>query len=282
MIEPDKFAELTTMTDCEWQAWVNSTNYRPLKRGNHKLGDAWLSWSLPATSAGSCPGSTPACERICYGTQSFYTFDNVAESLLKNLAVASREDFVEVIVGDLVKRRKKSDKVVRIHANGDFFSAEYAGAWEQIVRIAREWEFLFYTRSWRVPGIREAIDRIADLPNARPWFSVDRETGWPESPPKFVRIAYLQLDADDRPARVPDIVFRTRILRSAVGKRVRGAVVCPVENGVGLAESVRKITCDTCRICLAVRGSQNDPRRRRRGEKEIAVGRTSLPVCDPE
>src|SRR5262249_29061227 len=127
---------------------------------------------------------------------------------------------------------------------------DYARAWLQVMRGAPTTRFYFYTRSWRVPAIRRALERMAELPNVRAWFSCDHDTGVPASPPPSRRLAWPMADEDDRPPR-GDLVFRANRLRSQVQKRVPlpgtpgSAPVCPPENGA----AGRRLSCDRCGVC---------------------------------
>jgi hypothetical protein len=110
---------------------------------------------------------------------------------------------------------------------------------------------------------------MAQLPNVRAWFSVDRQTGLPRRLPPGVRLAWLMTTADDRPPRA-DLIFRVQSLRRLVQKWVRwerGAaqtLVCPTENGV----TGHRTSCEQCGICW-------------REPSSSSPGRVSLPVIVP-
>jgi len=75
---------------------------------------------------------------------------------------------------------------VRVHVGGDFYDADYAEKWLEIGKRFPEVRFLAYTRSWRVPEVREILEEIRKLPNFALYASTDVDTGppppgWPEA-----------------------------------------------------------------------------------------------------
>ena len=177
-----------------------------------------------------------------------------------NLALARRPDFVARVRAFLVAHHVR---VVRVHTGGEFFSARYARKWRRIMRRSPRVRFFTYTRAWRVPAIKAVLGDIAGLPNARVWYSCDRETGLPADIPDRVHIAWLMADEDDRPPAGSDLVFRVRRLRSRPASTIGGVPVCPAEDGTARAA---RPTCDRCRLCW----------RRRSGD----AGRLPLPLLD--
>lgn len=61
---------------------------------------------------------------------------------------------------------------------------------------------------------------------------------------KNVRLAYMQVEKDDKPAYQVDLVFRIKSLRKNIQKKVDSILVCPPENGVS-----SKVTCESCGWC---------------------------------
>ena len=151
--------------------------------------------------------------------------------------------------------------VVRVHVGGDFFSERYARKWLRVIRQSHRTRFYFYTRSWRVPGIKRVIDRMADLRNCRVWYSADRETGVPAEVPARVRVAWLMGDATDLPPSNIDLVFRVRRLRR-VPVLPPVPPVCPTEDGQSRAV---RVTCERCGVCWG----------------PLPTNRTSLTVIQP-
>ena len=168
-----------------------------LTRGNHKLGGSRIwGFGLPSGTPATCPGMSPVCQTHCYAI-ALERYRPTANTLYRrNLALVRRRDFVRRVRAFLLLHNVR---VVRIHVGGDFFSVGYARKWLRVMRQSHRTRFYFYTRSWRVPGIKTVIDRMADLRNCRVWYSADRETGVPAEVPARVRVAWLMGDATDLP-----------------------------------------------------------------------------------
>lgn len=141
---------------------------------------------------------------------------------------------------------------VRIHASGDFDTAEYVEAWMRIVKACPGTKFYAYTRSWTVPAMLKSLVELAQLPNMDLWFSADKSM--PKPPVfDFTRIAYLALDDADEPRYNADLVFRHNSTGAANYKTVKKrmgrfrSLVCPHEQGVTYKT---EMTCDKCKICF--------------------------------
>lgn len=210
-----------------------------LTQGNQKVGESIHIWSLPAVE--TCPGSTEVCRSVCYSTKGRYLFDAVRNRMAWNLEQACSADFVERMAGEV---RKKGCLVVRVHSSGDFFSAEYAQKWLEIMRRCPRARFYWYSRSWRVPEIAAILEQMAALKCCRAWYSVDSETGLPERIPPGVRLAYLQVEQGERP-ELADMTFRIRRLRKE--SREGLPMVCPAETPEGKSTDTN---CGNCRRCF--------------------------------
>lgn len=141
--------------------------------------------------------------------------------------------------------RRRWAACVRIYVSGDFYSAEYVRKWVAVSKACPGTRFYTYTRSWRRADIAPALAELARCKNVRLWYSCDRDTGIPEAVPRRVRLAWMQVDAGELPARA-DLVFRVGRLRKVVAKRVGLALVCPVENGA----TGHRTDCGRCRVCI--------------------------------
>lgn len=232
--------------------------FEVLRPGNDKLGNQILTFGLPAVV--SCPGRTELCERLCYACHYHYKQGNVVKTRMRNLVLACRDDFDELVLGEL---RRKRQRLVRPHDSGDLFSAAYAEAWYRVMAAtsATHRHFLF-SRSWRVEGVDAVLSRMSRLPNVRVWYSVDREGGWPGYVPAGVRLAYLQSSEDDVPSRGVDLVFRDYKARRNAAKRVGGALVCPYENGFTRDpyDPEDGFDCVRCGLCWSPLEGAMDPR----------------------
>jgi hypothetical protein len=211
---------------------------RLLVRGNTKVGEDIFAFNLPPVL--SCPGMSAGCG-FCYALRGRWVFEGVQKSLARNWAASHEPLFAERMIGEV---RRRHVHVVRIHASGDFYSERYVRSWEQVARSCPATTFYAYTRSWRLPGLRTHLERLAALPNVRLWFSADADTGVPDGLPPGVRVAWLMLDEGEEVPPGVDLVFRVHGLRRTPAKRVSLSLVCPVENGAGAST-----TCSTCGLC---------------------------------
>lgn len=209
-----------------------------LRPGNRKLGLLVHQWSIPSGLRHICVGASSICLMLCYAMQHNYCRDNVKDALKKNYKKTLRKDFVALMCGWI---RSMFVRVVRVHASGEFYSAEYVWKWIAITRRNPKIIFYAYTRSWSDPETYEALKVLAREPNFIMWWSCDRATG---APPRNrgVRRAYLSISDDDVPRFKVDLVFRNNT--RTVQKWLAGALVCPVENGV------TKTTCSLCQLCF--------------------------------
>jgi len=149
------------------------------------------------------------------------------------------------MAGDIASARAR---VVRIHASGDFHTAEYARAWVEVAGRCPGVRFYAYTRGWRVPAIRRELKKLAARPNVELWYSEDRETGRSPRDPR-VRVAYM-LEGPEGEGEIPpdaDLVFR--VIEDRPAKRLGGVQVCPYETGI--EGRAGKTTCERCGLCWA-------------------------------
>lgn len=219
-----------------------------LGQGNRKLGDFVHTFTLPAVK--TCPGRSRLCEKVCYALRGHLRFVLDHGHYEPKYQASLGPDFAARVVREI---KFRECRLVRIHVAGDFYSAEYARKWAEVVAACPGVRFFVYTRSWRVPAIRRELGRLARLPNIRVWYSCDRDTGVPAEVPARVRVAYMAEDDADVPPRAPDVGFRVK--RKTVVKRVGGAVVCPTENG-----TAAQVTCQKCGLCWEPLAAK-DPRR---------------------
>jgi hypothetical protein len=193
---------------------------RPLlTQGNGKVGASIHLWSIPAKD--TCPGSTGLCQAVCYASQARFTLKSVKERLDWSYQQCLRDDFVTRMASEI---RKKGVLVLRVHVSGDFFDEKYARKWLDIMRLSPRVRFYFYTRSWRIPEIASVLEQMAALRCCRAWYSLDAQTGIPARVPPGVRLAYLQVDADEEPELL-DLLFVVRRLKRHA-KRVGLPLLC--------------------------------------------------------
>jgi hypothetical protein len=210
---------------------------RPLPtQGNGKVGSSIHLWSIPAI--GTCPGSTELCRSVCYADSGRFALRGVRGRLDWCYRQAIREDFVPRMVGEI---RRKGVLVLRLHVWGDFFSREYAEKWLSVMRQLPRVRFYFYTRPWRVAEIAPVLEQMAALTCCRAWYSLDRQTGIPATVPQGVRLAYLQVEADEEPELL-DLLFVVRRLKRHA-RRVSLPLLCP-------HQAERRQNCGECGRCF--------------------------------
>jgi hypothetical protein len=210
--------------------------------GNSKLGSIW-NWSIPASF--TCPGRSTLCEQLCYADNSFYYTSDVRNKLFSNLSIARLPVFADWM---LTRIRVHRARLVRIHVAGDFFSADYIRAWGRVFLGCPSTRFYYYTRSWRVPALREALEANR-FSNVRVWYSCDRETGKPDGLRRKasagIRLAYMLTENEVKPAFRADLIFRDKSWQKGTRvKRIAGRLVCPAEQFIA-----QSATCERCRIC---------------------------------
>jgi len=124
--------------------------------GNQKLGKGvWTFSTLPTnkeytsvingkvyTEKGTCP-----CHCVgCYATTGNYRFSSTIKALMVRTWLARHDpEFVKrAIMAQIIADHVK---LLRIHAAGDFFSADYTAMWAEIVEFAHDTVFWTYTKN---------------------------------------------------------------------------------------------------------------------------------------
>jgi hypothetical protein len=225
--------------------------------GNTKLGQHVLTFSLPAVF--TCTGSTGVCRTLCYVCRpaSRFAGEHVRDRYWDNFNLSRRHDFADAVLA-AYGRLKRKEVLTRLHVSGDFYDNRYASAWLRVMRESPSVSFWFYTRGWRDPSVRPAVEQMAQLPNVFAWYSCDMETGEPKGKPARVRTAYMMVHEVDVPSYPVDLYFRDRPVAGTVVKSIGGTLVCPAENGA------TQTTCERCRICLSEPSSVGPRRTRNR------------------
>lgn len=220
---------------------------------NSKMGQTIWTFSIPAVQ--TCPGSTPTCRHHCYANKSRFKWANVKQRFLNNVRLTRTDDFVTQAVAEI---KEKGITLLRIHAAGDFYSADYVNKWREIMRACPETTFYAYTRSWRIERIRPALDEAVKQKNFHLWFSADKDTGVPPKlPNKRTRVAWMQTALDDLPAKPVPLVFRTHNLRKHAAADAQGSPICPPETGL---PGAKEVTCGTCTKCWSPAPKTNSRR----------------------
>ena len=173
----------------------NVAIYLPDKRGvdisrygldNDKIGKGVYTYSRLAIR--TCPGSSTGCRKFCYA---------------QRISGPVREVHLVNTLVDDVPPIPAEAKLLRLHVDGDLGcekedpnwlarSLTYIENW--ITRLTERPDVTAwaYTRSWNVPELLPALERLRALPNVQLFASMD--TSMTELPPEGWRIAWIEGD----------------------------------------------------------------------------------------
>ena len=207
--------------------------------GNLKIGPNVFTYSrlpgLPGEAAlgstsgamqGTCPGATPECLAVCYAHRPVAELGPVSEMWLRN-------SVTEYVPTEL----PPECRLLRLHISGDFTSDRYIDGWTSLISRHPDVTVWAYTRSWRMPALLPALERLRALPNVQLFASIDKSTE--ELPPTGWRRAWI--DGDPR-ASLPHPYSREHFL---IDREIDDAIsyVCPEQTG-------RRANCEECGYCL--------------------------------
>jgi hypothetical protein len=204
-------------------------------KGNRKIGMNVFTYSRLAGKDQTCPGATEECEAICYAKR-------ITGAVMRNL-------YVENTIAGQVPEIPVEAKLLRLHVSGDFDDVQYIESWIERLQARPDVTCWAYTRSWRVPTLLPALERLRALPNVQLFASMDASCA--ELPPIGWRRAWIH--RTEHSARWAEWGPDERLL---VGDRLAVNVadgtsvyVCPEETG-------HKQDCESCRYCFD--GQRND------------------------
>lgn len=186
-----------------------------------KVGHLLPQFNLPAIR--TCPGSTGACRSFCYATKGFYNRGMVVAVYADALRASLRDDFVVRMSREL--RRLRPGTAVRLHASGDFYSADYVWKWVELCRAHPRLRFWAYTRSWQLPEMVVSLWELSEVENIQLFASVDEDTG---QAPEWLRHAVIVESFDALPAQM---------------------TACPYQRN-------QQITCAKCTYCFKPEGGR--------------------------
>jgi hypothetical protein len=198
--------------------------------GTHQEGEVTRTWN------GTCPGASEECRAICY-----------ARRPVQEMGVVSQMWLVNSIYGTEVPTIPEDATLLRLHVSGDFDTVEYIEGWIARLTLRPDVVCWAYTRSWRVPALLDALERLRALPNVQLFASMDQSI--PELPPDGWRRAWI--DGDPRAGKTIDITAHGDVGRQLIGNTYDGTstYVCP-------EETRHKENCVDCGYCF--RGQKND------------------------
>lgn len=154
--------------------------------GNKKLGSVFT-FSLPSKI--TCPGSSPWCQKKCYGTRYERRRVTCRNAYERNLTLSKMpKNFSDLMVG-VIPRIITS---FRIHVSGDFYCPEYVRSWIKICNSFPQIKFWAYTRSWNVKQLLKELEKLRELPNVQLFASTDPTM---PLPPKGWRTAFINDDS---------------------------------------------------------------------------------------
>jgi hypothetical protein len=196
----------------------------PFGKGNLKLGPNVYTYSRVAGKyelMGTCPGSTPECEEICYA---------------KRITGIVREQYRVNSLRSTVPELPEDARYLRIHVSGDFDTPDYINGWRGRLLQRPDVTAWAYTRSWRVPHLAEWLEELRALPNMQLFASMDISTK--EMPPAGWRVAWID---EDHRANLTDTKLDNRL--TIHDGTIGWGYVCPEQTG-------RKVNCEQCRYCF--------------------------------
>lgn len=207
--------------------------------GNVRVRNAF---GLPSGKPYSCPGATSVCERICYAGKIEKQYVNVFRTLNRNFEELLYADYlggipamraliVEMLTEFVTESvRKSAPLLFRIHWDGDFFSADYATAWADAMRLFPNVQFWAYTRTFSVAHILSSVENLSL------YLSVDKDN----------------IDtANDTRAELPTIQFATLADTFSEAREMGDSPTnCPELNGALPLISEKGSACVRCGLCV--------------------------------
>jgi hypothetical protein len=205
------------------------------------------SFGLP--SGFSCPGRTPFCES-CYASNSERSA-GVLAAMLHNARLLTEAETVTGmtgLLGEMIGRYEReadrvdlpaSDRMFRIHWDGDFFSVDYAQAWANVIVRHPGVSFWTYTRSFTEDV--NVVPVLYNIPNLSLYLSVD---DWNSQ-----RAFEILVDYSDVHLALCGVDYRTA-QNLFFPQRPMNSVVCPENSGkMPLTSPQGRGACVDCRVC---------------------------------
>lgn len=190
------------------------------------------------TPLGTCPGASPECMAICYAVRPVKERGVVYDMWVKNS-----------LTEDVPESFPPGCTLVRLHVSGDFTSVTYINNWIRLCKANPHVRVWAYTRSWRIPYLRQALERLRELDNVQLFASMDSSI--PELPPAGWRRAWI--DGDERAGKPWGIQAHEdqQTIESRNPRTFDGvpSFICP-------EETKHKPNCEECGYCFL--GERND------------------------
>lgn len=202
-------------------------------------------FGLPSGKAFSCPGATSVCETICYAGRLEKVFKGIRDVITSNYEQLIATDTLGMIalIDEMIQdfkqecEKRNAEKLFRIHWDGDFFSEDYARAWQFVIRMNPDVQFWVYTRS------DFAVPILTGIPNLALYFSADsanKTLAWEMKRKYGVKLAYLAKDFATGKADFNE-------------QQEKSAVPCPENNKKLPLISEKGSACVVCSQCVFAR-----------------------------
>jgi hypothetical protein len=252
---------------------------------NSKVG-----WAFSLARKESCIDATEICKSLCYGNGVRYHSDAQKHKRLRNyrtceylvakggpellacnlVAIVDQARPVDWLAAQISGEETNLPYTLRIHDIGDFFSSQYAKAWQLAVRQRPQCKFWFYTRSFLQPHLLAALSELAAEPNCQGFLSIDNdnfEQGLHAfaAYPGIWKLAFMQQKEDELSGLLLPALKKTASMGDVISFPVhRGGhhvkpiwteplTICPqiTTNAFPLQSSRAQIKpCQACRLCL--------------------------------
>ena len=189
----------------------------------------------------SCPGATSACLAVCYASKIERIFACSRKIVMNNFDLLKSADFDTTVdlltdmLNEFVNECDKygSDKIFRIHWDGDFFSMTYTMAWACVMERFDSVRFWTYTRNAR------AAMALSNIANLSLYFSADCDN--------IDTARHLAADGIKIATMTDTFADGRQMMQDINGK-----------NGIACPEQVGKIpliaetggACANCKLCL--------------------------------
>ena len=233
-----------------------------------KKGGSILAWAMMMPN-NSCPFASEVCKRLCYTFVGNFPLQDGRHE--ENYEFSKTPLFVEAITEEIfrfARENKSRDVAVAIHERGEFYTLEYLAKWAEIILATRRignLSYFIYTRSWRNPKFRDALERlVSDNAHVRVNLSLDSDMVTEFGVPRPIgegKVVYLAETDNDLPPDGVSLVLRNlRIRHDKPMERIGGVLVCPNESGMYVAKRqgepslqkgmCKRIQCQYCRLCI--------------------------------
>lgn len=246
--------------------WVPERNL--LSNSVSKKGGLILAWSMMMPH-NFCPFASEVCKRLCYTFVGNFPLQDGRHK--ENYEFSKSPLFVGAITEEIccfARENRSRDVAVAIHERGEFYSLEYFARCAEVISATRRignLSYFIYTRSWRTPMFREALERLADdNGHVRINLSLDSDMVARFGVPKPIgdgKVVFLAQSDDDLPPAGTDLVLRNlRIRHDKPLERIGGVLVCPNESGLYISRRqgepslqkglCKRVQCQYCRLCI--------------------------------